>query len=177
MRLYEAIDLFSSGTSEGAEKGWDARGRGRKQRTDRFLDDYHAGTKPFSHNVGFTPATPDAEREKKIRVWGEKVGMRVGVPQDFAEDGWQSHPDRIVLNEIEVPRTERKRGLGTQGLIWLTNLADKHRVSLALQARPFSNKFGMAKGPDKAQLISWYKKHGFLEVDDNGVMTREPQER
>lgn len=182
MNLRGQIDLQGFGTSEGVQKEWDTRGRGRKEKVhgvDKFLANYHTSTAPLSaHEQAKIKKEAahsfwgDEGREKKIRVW-KGVRQIVGTPKDLADDGWVDAPNRIVLQEMEVQKKAMGKGLGTQALNWLTGLADKHGVDLFLRARPFSE-----GGLDKAQLISWYKKHGFVQLDDGdingGYMMRKP---
>jgi 8-oxo-dGTP pyrophosphatase MutT (NUDIX family) len=62
---------------------------------------------------------------------------------------------RIHLSFIRS--VEQGKGWGTEGLKFLTDLADKHGVEIDLDADP---PHGM-EVLSQSQLISWYKRHGF----------------
>lgn len=76
---------------------------------------------------------------------------------------------RIVL--LELIRAEQKgRGDGSKALVWLCELADKHRVSITGQMSPCDPE---GEGLDWKELRSWYVKHGF--TIDGLEMHRRPR--
>jgi len=62
----------------------------------------------------------------------------------------------------------RGKGHGTEGLLWLCGLADKHKVMLTGNVVPYGT---MKPRLDKLQLKKWYERHGFL-VSRNGEIAR-----
>ena len=78
--------------------------------------------------------------------WNEK-----GV-QNFV----YAHPGVISLSQIVVPKAVRSKGIGSAFMQELTDIADKHNHRVVLSP---SSDFGGTK----SRLISFYKKHGFVE--------------
>lgn len=89
----------------------------------------------------------------------ERVTERAGYQVSPAGD------DRVHLHSIRS--FERGQGHGSEALRHLTDLADKHGVTLEGVAEPFGQ-----GGLKKKALGEWYKRHGFTVR--NGEMTRKP---
>jgi hypothetical protein len=75
-------------------------------------------------------------------------------------------PKAIYLNSLRAFGTGHCYGSYVLGK--LTDLADKHGVTIELHARPFGNEKGLAKG----KLVAWYKRHGFTGTAER--LVRQP---
>lgn len=60
-------------------------------------------------------------------------------------------------------------GHGGRTMDWLTDLADKHGVTLVLHSDPEDD-----EPLDYEQLMSFYERRGFICVDGHGLMKRQP---
>lgn len=76
--------------------------------------------------------------------------------------------DGKIYFDILTMSDSRGKGKASQVLKDLTQLADKHQVTLALQPQPF----GAEKGLNTVQLISWYKRYGFKKSGFGDEMIR-----
>lgn len=68
-------------------------------------------------------------------------------------------PAYYLVTRINVPRESRNRGLGTKILTEILSDADMEGVTLEIH--PMSS-----GGLSRAQLITWYKRHGFRWEQD-----------
>lgn len=75
-------------------------------------------------------------------------------------------PNGVTLHNIEVPEGQRGTGVGSRLLRKITDLADKHGVTVDLDV-----------GPDTAGigLIDWYTRHGFKFDAEGDFMVRQPK--
>lgn len=80
---------------------------------------------------------------------------------------------------------QRGKGHGSQALQFLCDLADRHNITLVGKAStqqiwghwdPVKREHVQNTGPrlDYEQLVSWYRRHGFVVDSKNGDMRREP---
>src|SRR5271170_6477459 len=101
-----------------------------------------------------TTGNPFNNRE---RVWKEKAII-------------EARPFSGNIHLSFIRSVERGEGQGSEGLKFLTGLADKHGVKIDLDAKP------VGKGLNKGNLVSWYKRHGFNSVkgDDPSHLIYEP---
>jgi hypothetical protein len=95
---------------------------------------------------------------------GQRVNGNTNV--DLATDPFE--PNTAHLEMIKADETGQ--GMGTAALKQVTDLADKHGVSLEMNAVP------QAGGPDTAKLMSIYEKAGFKPNPEKGeaAMVRAP---
>ncbi len=133
MNLAEAISLYAGGTSEGASKGWDKRGRGRKAKQveskvvgsgwlfkGKFyplpagegidmavhfevLEKLHPGAPVYARDV--------IKHMQKLKEWlhsaYERGFVRIAIRRDTAElEGWNNSSFRDVL--AMLPREVKK---------------------------------------------------------------------
>lgn len=92
---------------------------------------------------------------------------------------------RVELMLIAVYERYQNQGLASHALQILTTLCDANRVAVELVARRLdpASLATFAPGCPAAlsteQLVSWYRKHGFVDAtapgDDTRKMIREPQ--
>lgn len=75
---------------------------------------------------------------------------------------------RITNIEILSPRLRRK-GLASEAIDWLGELADAHNVKLSLT--PAS---GDRHAMSTVQLTAWYQRHGFVRIGMQDEMLRYP---
>jgi ADP-ribose pyrophosphatase YjhB (NUDIX family) len=109
-------------------------------------------------------------------LWSQTYGN----PFNNAERVWQ---DKAIIEarpfdgriHLSLIRTvEKGAGGGTEGLKFLTALADKHGVEIDLGAKPVGK-----GGLNKSQLVQWYKRHGFnpRRGETSDSLLYQPQER
>lgn len=81
MRLRDTVELYGYGTSEGAVKGWDTRGRGVHKATPQdmqqvkkdFINDYKKIDKWLMKDDGESPEVERALEKRFGEFWGEPV--------------------------------------------------------------------------------------------------------
>jgi hypothetical protein len=83
------------------------------------------------------------------RVLGDSAAIEIS-------EQWGGDND-ILVNSIRS--FEKGKGSGSKALTLLTTLADKYGVNLHLDAKPFGDQGGLKK----ADLIKFYKRHGFVQ--------------
>ena len=93
-------------------------------------------------HAAYLAATRPDDAHKERRIFNGHVSMQVGFFRDQA----------AYLQRIESDTTQK--GLGSQALSWLFELADKHRLDVNLLAMPIS------EGISQEKLIAWYIKNG-----------------
>jgi len=134
-------------------------------------EDYHPGMiKLFKNSKDIieralnikTAAVKDPALDAFMRdLWAQTTGN----PFNNRERVWQNKAiieARPFGGEIHlsfIRSVEQNKGWGTEGLKFLIGLADKHGVSIDLDASPVGEKV-----LSKSQLIAWYKRHGFEHV-------------
>lgn len=112
-----------------------------------------------------TYANPFNNRE---RIWAAS-----GPDADKVAISANVFNNRIHLSLIRSLEPGERMGYGSAGLKFFCTLADKHNVEIELDADPpVGNKV-----LSRSQLISWYKRHGFIEgeTNDPGYLIRRPQ--
>jgi GNAT superfamily N-acetyltransferase len=75
--------------------------------------------------------------------------------------------DCWTVTRINIPKEERGNGYGTALLKRILADADEEGVSLSLEPSP-------SGGLNYAQLVAWYRRHGF-RMTVHGYMIRRPQ--
>jgi hypothetical protein len=68
--------------------------------------------------------------------------------------------DHWHVNRINVPVTERGKGIGHSMLKWILKDADTEGVQLCLHPQP-------SDGLTFDELVSWYERHGFVDDESN----------
>ena len=111
---------------------------------DRFIKDLHDAT-----NKG-----PDTTRLTNR-----------GVAIDASKFGGGVHISSLISSQ------DRNKGSGTEALVLLTQLADKHQIPLSLVPTPIQNEGGMKE----QDLKKWYANYGFQQKGDR--MIRQPIQR
>lgn len=66
----------------------------------------------------------------------------------------------LWISSIFTPNDLRGKGLATETMVEILNIASKYNVPVRLEASPF----GSQKDLTKKQLIDWYKKLGFKDI-------------
>lgn len=74
----------------------------------------------------------------------------------------------VNLMEINTNSSNRLRGEGSAALKILTNLADKHKVTIYGNAYPILRMLGERR-LTLDQLVAWYQKNGFEIADEPAV--------
>ncbi len=82
--------------------------------------------------------------------------------------------EMIELRSIASPE-KRGRGAASRVLGEITDLADRHDVTMHLYAKPFPTRY-TDKKLTRAQLVAWYGRHGFHRFSGGG-MTRPPRKK
>jgi hypothetical protein len=98
------------------------------------------------------------------------AGQRVGKANvDIATDPFDANTAHLEMLKAD----ETGKGVGTAALKEVTDLADKHGVTMELNAVPQEG------GPDRAKLMDIYGKQGFESVPEKGegAMIRAPTEQ
>lgn len=113
---------------------------------DAFLEEFRAETTahPF---------------DRRIRIWKDSVGLEVS-----------KFGGSITLDAI-MSFLKKGEGEASKALKWVCDLADKHKVDIELIVKPIPNAGAKGKNLTKAQLTSWYQRHGF-EKSHGDYMTR-----
>lgn len=97
-----------------------------------------------------------------MRLWDDCVILEVCE--------WQG---RAHISSI-ITFTHKNNGNASRCLAWLCSLADQLQVSIDLAVQPIKNAGSRdGRNLNKSQLVSWYKRHGFVMI--RGVcMIRRP---
>ena len=116
----------------------------------KFFKDFRSGTVPH-------PWHP------RMAIWNESVGIELSAFAGHAH-----------LSSI-ISFMHKNVGEASRALKWLCALANKHGVTIDLDVKPLKNA-GAAQGKNlnKAQLIAWYKRNGFVSKGGDS-MERLPQ--
>jgi len=129
------------------------RGRGPSPAVERLLRDFTEAS--FPNPLGST------ERNERV-LKGIDALVRL-------------EPDGRKVFVAEVRALRPRQGIGTRAMQFLTDLADKHGVQLAL----FPHPFGTAQ-MEFGALVNFYRRFGFQYADENGEagdeMVRFPRE-
>lgn len=118
--------------------------------TSAMLRDYDAATFPHPFN-------------NRERLTGETVGVEL-YPRGA----------NVRISAI-ASYGERGKGAASRALRQITDLADRHGVTLELGAKPYPAG-GAGKPLSATQLKRWYARHGFVPArrDAPGEMVRTP---
>ena len=84
----------------------------------------------------------------------------------------QPFPSHDTVRLANIRALVPFQGLGSEGLLWLTSLADRHDVSIVGEAE----RTGPDHPLDQAKLWAWYRRHGF-SVSSRGDIEYAPRER
>ena len=129
------------------------RGRGPSPAVERLLRDFTEAS--FPNPLG------SAERNERV-LKGIDALVRL-------------EPDGRKVFVAEVRALRPRQGIGTRAMQFLTDLADKHGVQLAL----FPHPFGTAQ-MEVGALVNFYRRFGFQYADEDGEagdeMVRFPRE-
>jgi GNAT superfamily N-acetyltransferase len=129
------------------------RGRGPSPAVERLLRDFAEAS--FPNPLG------SAERNERV-LKGIDALVRL-------------EPDGRKVFVAEVRALRPRQGVGTRAMQFLTDLADKHGVQLAL----FPHPFGTAQ-MEVGALVNFYRRFGFQYADEDGEagdeMVRFPRE-
>jgi len=68
--------------------------------------------------------------------------------------------DMITLDMLEVPKTERKQGIGTAVMTELVNYADQNNKRIVLTPGQQEDDRGTTS---RSRLVKFYKRFGFIE--------------
>jgi len=103
----------------------------------------------------------------RTNFW-ERVGVQLAI-LDVSEDK-QDFPGCFWINRINVPEAWRGTGIARKLLKQCLDEADREGKALILAVSP-------SDGLDFKQLMAWYKRHGFADIDGQplGILLREPQ--
>lgn len=90
----------------------------------------------------------------------------------LAESDWQDHfsevvpsPDGWFIEEISIPRSQRRRGEGTKELLRILTNARLNGVNVFLQAYPYERAGSVYDwNQTQKRLIRWYESYGFVHV-------------
>jgi|GEM_PF-5998259 len=117
----------------------------------RFAQDFSRATEPtMMEDPGIVSGVWEKHVTIKYRVWDK---------------------NSLVLAEIfATPAGQRHGG---KGLRFLCGLADKHKLSIKLNARPIGYE-AQSRLRDECELLGWYKQHGFTRTDSGTLMIRIP---
>jgi len=121
--------------------------------------------------------SPDGVIEEFLERWGKS-----DLPEKMPEPLMVANGSAVELNLVAVRQGHQGKGYASRALRLLTALCDENGVTLMLVARPMDAGLGFA--PDcpatrsTDELVAWYKRHGFLDMnvpgDDTRAMLRMP---
>lgn len=105
----------------------------------------------------------------------------MGVGRDYEMDSLDvrfvlSPADHHTVNLMSVEAAEPRSGEGTQFMRFITEMADRHGVTLRLEAEPYGDDQMPAD-----RLAAWYARFGFTELGEppqfskGCVMIRQPR--
>lgn len=83
---------------------------------------------------------------------------------------WMAN-ETVHLSSIQSLDQGKRTGAGSYALKRITDLADKHGVTISLHADKFGNVPG---SPSTTQLRKWYERNGFVRANGSEQMVREP---
>lgn len=99
---------------------------------------------------------PQGMRPGRRELWAASVmiGISQAVPQ-------RMQAGTREVSHLHVPFAQRRKHLGTALLNLVCQEADANSITLLLIAQPYDE-----GGPDESQLLAWYARFGFLELQD-----------
>lgn len=74
------------------------------------------------------------------------------------------YPFNGMIHLSAIVTTQPRSGAGTNAMKFLMELANKHRVKIDIEAKPFSKNNEHIR--DMEQLVRWYMRLGFRITDD-----------
>ena len=126
------------------------RGTTNNTKITGFMNDYYAGTDPHPF-------------DDRHRLWDMSIAIELS-----------KFGDEIHISSI-ISMVTKNGGEASRALKWLCELADTHGVTMGLIAKPIDNAGTRAgKSLTKSQLVSWYKRYGFVASDGGDEMVRVP---
>lgn len=107
----------------------------------------------------------------------EKNGVRIALRSGKSlranrnqVDVYEGAPGEVIVEAVIVDPDKRKKGLGTAAMQEIVDYADQANNRLYIEPTPLEK-----GGLSKAGLTSLYKKFGFVEADESGlVLVRNP---
>ena len=184
-----AMIATNAGTSEGAKRGWDNRGRGRKAATK--LAESKAPTPKLDEEGPIALGDPKSKNAKVIAAINDWLKNDPGAYHIDGPFFSHFHTDKLAVG-LEMKPFEgalslayigthdeaRGKGLASKTLKSITDLADKHGIPIEATVKPLDR--DGQKGLSVKQLHAWYARHGFVrEKYDNGTpsddIRREPK--
>ena len=127
----------------------------------------------------YRSSTYDNPLDPSVRVWSfgdSNTGERLPLIVTEMVDGRKLYlgdddAEAIWFKSIASPE---KQGTGMASVVLkkIIKMADKHNVTLFGTAKPFGT---MENKLNKSQLMSWYKRHGWVK-DSRGGIVRKPNQ-
>ncbi|KKN56100.1 hypothetical protein LCGC14_0575780 [marine sediment metagenome] len=119
-----------------------------------------------------------AKQERYRRATAEEfiTAVQAGKPRwrsveiDVRPDDYSDDVAELANLRVKDP-LDRRQGLGSKAMEWITGLADQHDVTLKLHVEPFGK-----DAPSKGAIRRFYRQHGFRDRPQ-GWMVRRPRER
>ncbi len=126
--------------------------------------------------------SPDPGRDFEKEWFSITTQHEMPVYRTYEDLGFASvartKEPNIMLLVVIVAFTQGE-GKGTKLLKIITDLADKHGITLETCPSPVTYDSTPAdSGPKAEDLVNWYRKHGFTEPTADGyALARKPQRR
>lgn len=127
----------------------------------------------------YRSSTYDNPLDPRVRVWSfadSDTGERSPLIVTEMEDGRNLYlgdddAEAIWFKSIASPE---KQGTGMASFVLkkIIKMADKHNVTLFGTVKPFGTSENKLK---QSQLMSWYKRHGWVKDDRGGIVRRPNQ--
>jgi hypothetical protein len=177
-----------SAEKEGTFQGADVSAKGRADRAEKMFPRLR-GPVDENGNPKASGGAPDAvdnameEINKKFTTNPENAGAGT-EPKELAVLGSSGKPEATFtvksrggnLRISGINSLKQGIGSGTRTLKALTDIADKHGVTIELTASPYGDE---KMRLNKDQLAEWYERHGFLPEEGHdpayGYMVRQPK--
>ena len=97
--------------------------------------------------------------ELELKAFGDAIEAKTGAR--FYAALYRHKPDFVVkLYDIEVPKSQRKRGVGTAIMEAFVRFADERNYGLILEPARHGYEGGTTS---RARLVRFYKRFGFVE--------------
>jgi len=97
--------------------------------------------------------------ELELKAFSNAIEAKTGAR--FCAALYRRKPDFVVkLYDIEVPKEQRKRGVGTAIMEALVRFADERNYSIILEPARHGYEGGTTS---RARLVRFYKRFGFVE--------------
>ncbi len=93
---------------------------------------------------------------ENISAFSKQIEDKYNLSSFFVHE----RPDVITLDMIEVPKTDRKQGVGTAVMDELINYADQTNKRIILTPGQRDDRHGTTS---RNRLVKFYKRFGFIE--------------